>query len=68
MAAETNVERLRNAGVIQSDVRLSEEHEKAVNDLTSDDVDAIIEAHDKLRQGSKGDAALGIRTGGIRTS
>ena len=48
MAGLTNVERLRQAGVLPQGATLEPSHEDAINALTRNDVETVLAVHGKV--------------------
>jgi hypothetical protein len=48
MNGPTNVERLRQAGVLPEGSTLESEDETAINDLSEDEVNAVLDVHSKV--------------------
>jgi hypothetical protein len=44
----TNVERLRQAGVLPQDATIAQAQENAINALTVDEINAVLEVHKKV--------------------
>ena len=56
----SNYDRLLEGGVIDAAQDLSDEERDQIESLDSDDVDALIAAHQKLAQASGGQTRLGV--------